>query len=49
MKPVRLDGRSLTRAQLVAVAHGASVELAPEQLPAVQRAADFLAEQARRE
>ena len=49
MKPVRLDGRSLTRAQLVAVAHGAAVELAPEQLPAVQRAADFLAEQARRE
>ena len=27
MKPVCLDGRSLTRAQLVAVAHGASVEL----------------------
>ena len=49
MKPIRLDGRSLTRAQLVAVAHGATVELAAEQLPAVQRAADFLAEQARRE
>ncbi len=45
MKPIRLDGRSLTRAQLVAVAHGAHVELAAEQLPAVQRAADFLAEQ----
>ena len=27
MKPVHLDGRSLTRAQLVAVAHGAQVEL----------------------
>jgi histidine ammonia-lyase len=49
MKSIRLDGRSLTRAQLVAVAHGATVELAAEQLPAVQRAADFLAEQARRE
>ncbi|HEY0660564.1 MAG TPA: aromatic amino acid lyase [Lysobacter sp.] len=48
-KPVRLDGRSLTRAQLVAVARGAGVELAAEQLPAVKRAADFLAEQARRE
>ncbi|MGQ4583280.1 aromatic amino acid lyase [Lysobacter sp. F60174L2] len=49
MKPVRLDGRSLTRAQLVAVAHGAQVELAEEQLPAVARAAEFLAEQVRRE
>ena len=49
MKPVRLDGSSLTRACLVAVAHGAHVELAPEQLPAVARAADFLAEQVRRE
>lgn len=49
MKPVRLDGRSLTRAGLVAVAHGAHVELAQEQLPAVARAADFLAEQVRRE
>ncbi|MGY0619162.1 HAL/PAL/TAL family ammonia-lyase [Lysobacter sp. A378] len=49
MKPVCLDGRSLTRAGLVAVAHGAQVELAAEQLPAVARAADFLAEQVRRE
>src|SRR5690606_10293043 len=49
MKPVRLDGRSLTRAQLVAVAHGAQVELAEEQLPAVARAAEFLADQVRRE
>ncbi|KGM53271.1 histidine ammonia-lyase [Lysobacter arseniciresistens ZS79] len=49
MKPVRLDGRSLTRAGLVAVAHGAQVELAAEQLPAVARAAEFLAEQVRRE
>ena len=49
MKPVRLDGRSLTRPQLVAVAHGASVELDEAQLPAVARAAEFLAEQAGRE
>ncbi len=46
---VRLDGRSLTRAQLVAVARGASVELADEALVAVARAADFLAAQVRRE
>ncbi|HEY5850200.1 MAG TPA: aromatic amino acid lyase [Lysobacter sp.] len=49
MKPIRLDGRSLTRAQLVDVAYGAHVQLAPEQLPAVTRAAEFLAEQVRRE
>ncbi|MGO4220738.1 histidine ammonia-lyase [Lysobacter sp. TAF61] len=49
MKPIRLDGRSLTRAQLVDVAYGAHVQLAPEQLPAVARAAEFLAEQVRRE
>ncbi|MBF6023493.1 HAL/PAL/TAL family ammonia-lyase [Lysobacter niastensis] len=46
---VRLDGRSLTRAGLVAVARGAQVELVAEQLPAVARAAEFLAEQVRRE
>ena len=46
---VHLDGKSLTRAQLVAVAHGAQVELDAQQLQAVQRAADFLAEQVRRE
>ncbi|HEY5780723.1 MAG TPA: aromatic amino acid lyase [Lysobacter sp.] len=49
MNVVRLDGRTLTRAGLVAVARGAQVELAAEQLPAVARAADFLAEQVRRE
>ena len=38
MKPIRLDGRSLTRAQLVDVAYGAHVELAMDQLPAVARA-----------
>ncbi len=46
---VHLDGKSLTRAQLVAVSHGAQVELDVQQLHAVQRAADFLAEQVRRE
>ncbi|MFP7721832.1 HAL/PAL/TAL family ammonia-lyase [Lysobacter sp. A3-1-A15] len=49
MTPVRLDGCSLTRAGLVAVARGAPVELDPARLPAVARAADFLAEQVRRE
>ncbi|HEY5613430.1 MAG TPA: aromatic amino acid lyase, partial [Lysobacter sp.] len=49
MKMIRLDGRSLSRIQLVAVAYGAQVELAADQLPAVARAADFLAEQVRRE
>src|SRR5687767_4838836 len=46
---VRLDGRSLTRAQLVDVARGARVELEPDSLKAVARAAAFLAEQVRRE
>jgi histidine ammonia-lyase len=46
---VRLDGNSLTREQLVAVAQGASVELDAEALVAVERAAEFLAEQVRRE
>ncbi|KAB8194382.1 aromatic amino acid lyase [Lysobacter maris] len=49
MKPILLDGRSLTRAQLVDVAYGAHVELSQAQLPAVARAAEFLAEQVRRE
>ena len=49
MKPVLLDGRSLTRPQLVAVAHGAQVSLDEGALQAVARAADFLAEQVRRE
>ena len=46
---VRLDGRSLTRAELVSVARGAQVELDPASLEAVARAAAFLAEQVRRE
>jgi histidine ammonia-lyase len=49
MTTVRLDGRSLTRAQLVAVARGASVELDATALEAVARAAGFLAEQVARE
>lgn len=49
MKPIRLDGRSLTRRQLVEVAHGAQVELDPAALRNVERAAEFLAEQVRRE
>ena len=42
---VRLDGLSLTRAQLAAVAHGAGVELDAEALARVANAADFLAAQ----
>ena len=45
---VVLDGNSLTRTQLVAVAHGGTkVELDPGQLEHVQRAADFIAEKVR--
>ena len=39
---IRLDGNSLTRAQLVAVARGASVELDAIALQAVARACDRL-------
>ncbi len=46
---VELDGVSLTRDQLVAVARGAQVSLAESSLGAVARAAEFLAEQVRRE
>jgi histidine ammonia-lyase len=49
MRPVRLDGRSLTQRTLVEVAHGAPVELDAEALKAVARAADFLATQVARE
>lgn len=49
MTTITLDGHSLTRAQLVAVANGASVALDPAALKLVARAADFLAEQVRRE
>ena len=46
---VELDGVSLTREQLVAVANGAPVSLAETSLGAVALAAEFLAEQVRRE
>ena len=49
MKPVLLDGSSLTRDQLVMVANGAQVALDPGALRKVARAADFLAEQVRRQ
>ncbi|WP_240125060.1 HAL/PAL/TAL family ammonia-lyase [Thermomonas alba] len=45
MAVVRLDGHSLTRERLVAVARGARVELDPDALARVARAADFLAAQ----
>jgi histidine ammonia-lyase len=47
MKPIHLDGRSLTRDQVVAVSFGASIELDIGQLEKVRHAADFLAEQVR--
>ena len=46
---VELDGVSLTRKKLVAVAKGATVTLSEPALEAVARAADFLADQVRRE
>ncbi len=49
MKFIRLDGQSLTRKQLVEVACGSGVELDATALQRVTRAADFLAEQVRRE
>ncbi len=45
MKSIRLDGQSLTREQVIAVAYGATIDLDPQQLIKVQRAADFLVEQ----
>ena len=49
MDTILLNGNSLTRDQLVASARGAKVALDEAQLGAVRRAADFLAEQVRRE
>ncbi|MCK7594158.1 HAL/PAL/TAL family ammonia-lyase [Pseudomarimonas salicorniae] len=47
---LRLDGASLSRADVLAVAVGGrGVELDPDQLGAVRRAADFLDEQVRRQ
>ena len=40
---IRLDGRSLTRADVTAMSEGAAVSLAPEALERVAHAADFLA------
>jgi histidine ammonia-lyase len=45
MKPIRLDGSSLTREQVVAVAYGASVALDEAQLAHVEHAARFLDDQ----
>jgi histidine ammonia-lyase len=49
MKPILLDGKSLTQRQLAEIAYGASVGLSDDALRDVARAADFLAEQVRRE
>ena len=50
MPMITLDGSSLTRAQVLAVAAGSTrVSLDVGQLQAVQRAADFLVEQVRRQ
>ncbi len=43
-EPVVLDGNSLTRRQVIQVAHGANVMLDAAKLQRVQRTADFLAE-----
>jgi len=48
--PITLTGSTLTREQLIAIArHGHGVSLDPQALVAVQRAADFLAEQVQRQ
>lgn len=49
MKPILLDGQSLSRDKLVEIAYGAPVALDDKALLAVARAADFLTEQVRRE
>ncbi|HVI59797.1 MAG TPA: aromatic amino acid lyase [Luteimonas sp.] len=49
MKPILLDGKSLTQRQLAEVAYGAPVGLDEGALRDVARAAGFLAEQVRRE
>ena len=46
--PITLDGNSLIREHVVAIAGGASIALDAAQLQKVQRTADFLAEQVRR-
>jgi histidine ammonia-lyase len=47
MKSIRLDGLSLTRDQVLAVAYGATVELDAAQLRVVERAAEFLDDKVR--
>ena len=49
MKPILLDGTTLTRRRLVEIAHGASVALDDAALVRVRRAADFLAAQVARQ
>jgi len=49
MKSIHLDGRSLTREQVTAVAYGATIELDADQMKKVQRAADFLDELVRKQ
>ncbi|MCB1567676.1 MAG: aromatic amino acid lyase, partial [Xanthomonadales bacterium] len=50
MARIRLDGRSLTRAQVCAAARGETqLELDEAQLAKVQAAADFLASQVARQ
>src|SRR5690242_19973531 len=44
---ITLDGNSLTRAQVVAIARGAQVALDPVQLARVEATADFLADKVR--
>ena len=46
---VLLDGHSLTRAKLVAIAQGATVTLDAAQLEVVHRAAEFFSEQVRKQ
>jgi len=50
LTPITLTGTSLTRADVVAIARdGRGIVLDPKQLESVQRAADFLSEQVRRQ
>src|SRR3546814_2931741 len=49
LKPILLDGKSFTQRQLAGIAYGAPVELSADALRDVARAAEFLAEQVRRE
>ncbi len=48
MSAITLDGNSLIRAHVAAIANGASVALDSAQLAKVQRTADFLADQVKR-